>query len=152
MKKRIPTMIVALVLVCFLLELAPTVLRSTGLAEVKWDSLVGRHGFYFQKRQWLADLRTIMAAFHYLCTSHPAAPLSFVDVPPASPLQTETSTNLLGTNGTASSMPTAAKTLSRADRIMARYRRLYSDRQPPMITFAGGARPAFLGSNAPVWL
>ncbi len=154
MKKRISTLIAVLVLACFLTELVPTVIKSAGLDRVKWESWVGRNGFYFAKRQWLADLRTIVAAFRYLCASHTVSSsqtLNIVQAPASSPLQNEFSTNLLSTNGTAASMTMAGKRLSRAER-MDRYRRLSFGRQPAQSAFAKLLNPTCLGSNAPVWL
>jgi hypothetical protein len=155
MKKRISTVLAVLVVACFLTELVPTVIKSTGLDRVKWESLVGRNGFYFAKRQWLADLRTIVAALRYLCASHvvnSGNPLNIVQVPASSPLQNEISTNLLSTNGTAASMPMPGKRLSRAERMLARYHRSSSGQQPALPAFANLLNPTCLGSNAPVWL
>jgi len=139
MKKRIPTVVAALVFVCFLIGLAPIMLRTTGLVWINRDSLVGRHGFYFKKRQWLADLRTVMAALRYLYTSHPASqtsPVSMMDAPQPPVLKTEISANLLSIEVTASPLPLVGKRLSRAERIMARYRWSSFDRLPPMLAFA----------------
>jgi hypothetical protein len=155
MKKRISTVIAVLVLACFLAELASTMIKSTGLDRVKWESLVGRKGFYFAKRQWVADLRTLVAAFRYLCASHPVSsspPLSMVQAPASSPLPDEISTNLLSTNLTAASMPMPGKRLSRAERMLGRYRRSSFGQQPAVSAFADLLHPACLGSNAPVWL
>jgi hypothetical protein len=155
MKKRISTVIAVLVLACFVTELIPTVIKSTGLDRVKWESLVGRNGLYFAKRQWLADIRTLAAAFRYLCASHTLSsshPLNIVQVPGSSPLQNEASTNLLGTNGTAASMPMPGKRLSRAERMLGRYHRSSLGQQPAAPDFAYLLNPACLGSNAPVWL
>jgi hypothetical protein len=123
MKKRILTAIAALLLVCFCL--APTVLKNTGLAWINWDALAGQRGFYFKKDQWLADLRTIVAAFRYLTWSYTGSPsnsLHIVNLPPVLPLQTEISTNLPGTNVTQSSLPLSAKRLARVHWIMDRSR------------------------------
>src|SRR5208337_764573 len=101
MKKRMLTMVAALAFVWF--WLAPTMLKNTGLAWMNWDSLAGKHGFYFKKRQWLADLRTIAAAIRYLYRSNTASSISLVKVvndPELPPTQAEISTNLLGLDGT----------------------------------------------------
>jgi hypothetical protein len=139
MKKQFPTAVAALVVLCFLIGLAPSMIRTTGLIWVNRDSLVGRNGFYFKKRQWLADLRTIVAAFRYLCTSHPASqtnPLSMDDPAQLRPHGTGISTNLLGLDVTESPLPLAGRSLSRAERRMARYRWSSFDRVPLMLALA----------------
>jgi hypothetical protein len=137
MKKQILTVIAALALVWF--WLAPTTLKNTSLAWINWDSLTGRHGFYFKKRQWLADLRTIAAAIRYLYRSYPASSTSLVkavSVPELPPIQAEISTNLLGLDGAESLAPLEGKRLCRTGRIMCRSRWSSFDRQPSMLAFA----------------
>src|SRR5580693_6038956 len=119
MKKQISAVVAALLLVCFLVELAPTVIKSADMALAKWDSWVGRNGFYFKRRQWMADLRTVMAAIRFLSESRSASPTNSWNLgqfPTSSLLETEVSTNLLGTNGTASTLKTSHKGLARAER------------------------------------
>jgi hypothetical protein len=124
MKKRIFALMAALVLVGFLTEVAPCLLKNTNLAWINGDSLFGRHGFYFKKRQWLADIRTIIAAFRYLCVSHAATPDgltsgdgSLQSVSPGAELQT----NLVGMKGVEVCPPLAGKCFWRKGRIMALY-------------------------------
>jgi hypothetical protein len=66
MKRRISMVFVVLVsLGLFLISSSPL----PQIAQWAWtnrDSLVGRHGFYFNKRQWLADVRTVAAGIHFL--------------------------------------------------------------------------------------
>jgi hypothetical protein len=147
MKKQILSVIAALVFVCFLTELIPTMLNNTSVAWINWDSLVGRHGFYFKKRQWLADLRTIMAAFRYLYSSHTASPTNLVNisVPPSLPLQSEITTNLLGIDGTESCPLLAGKRLTTAERVMGRNRWSSFDRLPPMLAFAESSSNGLYG-------
>jgi hypothetical protein len=102
MKKRILTMLAALVLAGAFIELSPTILKDSGLAWINWESLTGRHGFYFKRRQWLADLRTVVAAFRFLYESYPAGSTgltSAADAPELLPPKIEISTNLLGLEG-----------------------------------------------------
>jgi hypothetical protein len=153
MKKQILTVIAALVFVCA--WLAPTMLKNTGLAWINWDFPGGHDGFYFKKRQWLADFRTIVAAVRYLYESHTASstnPLIIVHVPALLPLQNEISTNLLGTHGTESSMPLACERLSRVERMMARHRTASCHPQLPKIAEAPCSSKGDLGCDAPVWV
>ncbi len=139
MKKRIPTVVAALVFLCFLIGLSPGLLRTAGLFWGNHDSMIGRHGFYFRKRQWLADIRTIAAAFRFLYTSHPgsqSSPISNADDPQLPPHGKEISTNLLGMDETESPMLLAGKRLSKSERIMARYRWSSFEQLPPMLAFA----------------
>jgi hypothetical protein len=66
MKQRILTVFVALVSAFFFIKLSPATLQNGRLAWINWDSLTGKHSFYFKKRQWLADVRTIAAGVRYL--------------------------------------------------------------------------------------
>jgi hypothetical protein len=123
MKKRIRTVLAALVSVCLFMTFGAPLLKDTRLAWINWDSLTPRHDFYFEKRIWLADARTIMSAFHYLSHSgaaNPTNPMEAATVPGSFPLWSEPSTNHLGVNGSGVSSPRAAQRLSRAGRIIGR--------------------------------
>jgi hypothetical protein len=88
MKQRILTVFAALVFLCLFIELSQPLLQNTRLAWINWDSLTGRNNFYFKKRQWLADARTIVAGVRYLYESRTASQTSPVDVanvPPSVP-------------------------------------------------------------------
>jgi hypothetical protein len=66
MKQRVVTICLVLVSMGVFLGLAPRAFENTGLAWLNWDSLLGRHSFYFKQRQWLADARTVVAGFEFL--------------------------------------------------------------------------------------
>jgi hypothetical protein len=68
MKTRIGIAIASL-FVCLLTAMDPPLLQDIW---GNWDSLAPRANFYFKKRQWLADGRTIAAAIHYLYESSKA--------------------------------------------------------------------------------
>ncbi|HEV7926073.1 MAG TPA: hypothetical protein VGR14_11995 [Verrucomicrobiae bacterium] len=156
MKKRIPTVTAALVFLCFLIGLSPGLLRTPSLIWVNRDHLFGRHGFYFKQRQWLADLRTIVAAFRFLYTTHPSSqtnPVSKLDDQQLRPHGTELSTTILSMDATASPLLLAGKSLSRGERRMAKYRWSAFDRLPPMLAFAeissnGASGPPFYRFDA----
>jgi hypothetical protein len=99
MKISIRSVIVTLICVCLLAGLAPKMLQNTGPAWLHRDSLAGRRNFYFAKRQWLADARTIAAGFRYLCQSLiPSSlnPADVVKIPHLLLLQNEVPTNFFG--------------------------------------------------------
>jgi hypothetical protein len=84
MRQRILTILAALVSLCLFVKLSSPQLQNTRLAWINWGSLTGRNNFYFAKRQWLADARTIVAAVRYLCESSAATrinPMDVADVP-----------------------------------------------------------------------
>jgi hypothetical protein len=64
----------AFVAVSFFLALATPQFECTGLSSIGADSQATQHVSYFsfciQKRQWLADARTILACIRYLRESH----------------------------------------------------------------------------------
>lgn len=154
MKKLIPAMIAAFMLVCLFVGLAPTLLKTAGLTRARWNSLVGREGFYFQKRQWLADLRTIMAAIRFLYASQPGKPnqsLDMAGLPESSPRQVGISTNLLGTNGTASSQPAAGKRFSMVGRFTGRRESAVFEQQAPVLTLEDYS-PQSLPGRRLVWV
>jgi hypothetical protein len=70
MKKHIRTMTAALVSACLFVAMAPHQLRGTCLGWINRDAPASQHVsyfcFYIEKRQWLADVRTIAAAIAYL--------------------------------------------------------------------------------------
>jgi hypothetical protein len=69
MKRRVLSIIVAIISLGFFVELSQPVLQNTRLAWVNLDWLVGRDNFYFKKGQWLADARTVVAAVRFLSES-----------------------------------------------------------------------------------
>jgi hypothetical protein len=96
MKQRILKVMMALGALCLYIQLSPPLLENTKLAWMNWQSLTGRNNFYFRKRQWLADARTIAAAIQYLYESRKDSqinPTDVVIVPHALPLRPEISTN-----------------------------------------------------------
>jgi hypothetical protein len=74
MKKNFLAMMAAFVSVCLFLTLAPPQLKSAALSCMDGDCQAPPHVcyfiFYIEKRQWLADARTIMAGIRYLFDSH----------------------------------------------------------------------------------
>jgi hypothetical protein len=106
MKPRILTICAALVSLCLFIELSPPTPQNTRLSWINLDFLPGRNSFYFKKRQWLADARTILAGVHYLYESRAASqinPGDVANVPRPLPPRPGISTNLLGMDETASS-------------------------------------------------
>jgi hypothetical protein len=99
MKHRILTAIAVLMSLCLFVELSQPALQNTRLAWVNLDWLTGSDNFYFKKRQWLADVRTVLAAIGFLCKSGRYVEVHRVDAvtlmsPP--PSQTGTGTNMSG--------------------------------------------------------
>jgi len=98
MKKRIRSLLAALVCGGLLLVLSPNLFRDSGFTWIKWDAITGPHNYYFAKRQWLADARTIAAAVRYLYESSTYSrtnPIEVVNVPRPVPLR-PISTNFIG--------------------------------------------------------
>jgi hypothetical protein len=101
MKKRILAVLLAMVYVCLVMEITSPMFKNAGLV---WTSQVGRAGsrdFYFKKRQWLADIRTVIAVFRYLRMARAIAPSSLrdmVNVSNVPPARIEASANLMATN------------------------------------------------------
>lgn len=62
--------VTALVCVCLLAAIGPTVFRNTPLGAIHRNSLAYWSAYYLPKGQWIADLRTIKAAVVYLYESH----------------------------------------------------------------------------------
>src|SRR5580658_3467067 len=139
MKQRILTLMAALMTLCLFLELSPPSARNTSLAWVHWDSLTGRDNFYFKKRQWLADARTIVAGVHFLyeCeTAKSTDSMNVATVPRAPRPRAGISTNLIGAEVTVTPLTPVGKRLSRAERIIGRVRLSSRYGLPPMFAFA----------------
>jgi hypothetical protein len=70
MKKPIRTILAALVSVCLLAAMVPPRLSGVCMDWIDRDSPGAQHVsyfcFYIEKRQWLADVRTIAAGIGYL--------------------------------------------------------------------------------------
>jgi hypothetical protein len=84
-------------------------------AWIELEPLSMRHNFYFGKRQWLADARTVIAAVRYLYQSSSANPSNSVNVvkSPVLPItRNEASTNLMVTTETESTDLIGFKSLS----------------------------------------
>jgi len=123
MKQRILTVFAALVSLGLFIKLSSPPLQDTKLAWINWDSLTGRNNFYFKKRQWLADARTIAAGVRYLYESRTASQINTIDVvnvPRSLPPRPGISTNLFAIGGTELSSPLAGLRLSRTERIVGR--------------------------------
>jgi hypothetical protein len=150
MKQRILTVFAALASLWLLVELSPPPLQNTKLAWINWDFLTGRNSFYFKKRQWLADARTIVAVVHYLYESRTSGQINPIDVAnvPHSPPRPGISTNLLGINGAGSSSPLARIRLSRAKRIIGHAWLSCLNRLPP--EFASAEFPSNVLSGLPL--
>jgi hypothetical protein len=127
MKRTILKVIAALAFVCLVLGFAPGLLDNTNMAWIKLDSLSMRHNFYFGKRQWLADARTIVAAIRFLYQARSARPTSSINVVSNTPLaliQPEISNNLVLIDGTQSTILFQERRLSRAESLIVRKRLL----------------------------
>jgi hypothetical protein len=139
MKQRIFTLMAALVTLCLFIELSPPSLQNTSLSWINWDSLTGRNNFYFRKRQWLADARTIVAGvrFLYECgTATQSDPMDVVEAIHSPEPRSGISTNPIGMDATASGPPLGRIGLSRAQRIIGRTRMSFRYGLPPMFAFA----------------
>ena len=69
-------------------ELSQPALQNTKLAWVNMDWLTGSDNFYFKKRQWLADARTIVAGVRFLYESRKSGeviPADLAAVPALAP-------------------------------------------------------------------
>ena len=94
MKRRIRSALAALAFAGFFLVLSPSLFKECGIPWFNWDCVTGPNNFYFTKRIWLADARTLVAAvrFLYEFNNPPAAiPAEVADVPrplPPRPIQT----------------------------------------------------------------
>ncbi len=121
MKTSILKIIAGFVFICLLAGLAPALLKDTSLASVNLGPFSMRHNFYFGKRQWLADARTVVAAVQYLYqvrSSSSADPLDVISNPPALPVQRGIDTNLLGIAGTESAMRIHERRRPRAESLI----------------------------------
>ena len=99
MKKWILAVMAAVVAAGLFIKLAPAVFNNTGPGWVNGASVTVGRGFYFGKRQWLADIRTVLAAIRYLHQSRTAGPTAEADVadnPHSPPVRPAVSTNLFG--------------------------------------------------------
>jgi hypothetical protein len=99
MKNRILTVFAALVSLGLFLELSPHTLQNTRLAWINLDFLSQHDHFYFKKRQWLADARTVVAGIRFLYERRTASqnnPLDVADVQRSAPPQVGNSNNLSG--------------------------------------------------------
>jgi hypothetical protein len=113
----------ALALACLLLSSSPAMLKNTGLNWIIPSSLSLRNNFYFGKRQWLADARTVMAAVRYLYQTSSmvdADSINGVGGPLVPPEGFDDSTNLLGLEGDGTAIPPHTRRLSRADSLILR--------------------------------
>jgi hypothetical protein len=74
MKQHFLSTTAVFVVVSFFLTLAAAQFECTGLSSIGADSKARQHvsyfSFYIEKRQWLADARTILACIRYLRESH----------------------------------------------------------------------------------
>jgi hypothetical protein len=80
MKQRILIVTTALVSLCLFIHFSPPPLANTRLGWINWQSLTGGSNFYFKRRQWLADVRTIAAGVRYLYESRTASQIEPADV------------------------------------------------------------------------
>jgi hypothetical protein len=83
---------------CLFVALNPNLLNNSGFNWKNRNSPTGPHNFYFAKRQWLADARTVVAAIRYLyqsSTASPANPAEVVTIPHQPTLRPLT-TNFIG--------------------------------------------------------
>ena len=90
MKKRVRSLLAAVVSVGLFLVLSPNLFRDSGFSWINWDNVTGSRTYYFARRQWLADARTVVAAIRYLYESSmdsPALPTEVVNVPPPRPVR-----------------------------------------------------------------
>jgi hypothetical protein len=97
MKQRILIVATAVVSLCLFIWLSAPPLENTRLGWINWPSLTGGKNFYFKKRQWLADVRTIAAGVRYLYESRTeghSEPMDVVSVTHSLPLRSEVSTNI----------------------------------------------------------
>jgi hypothetical protein len=139
MKKRIGSVMAAILGVCLFVVFSPTVRQSIGFTWMNRDSLARPRHYYFATRQWLADARTIMAAFRYLYESavtNPLSPVELAKVPPSSPAR-PIAANFPGIDDAESSLLLVGHPLPRAERIIGRNRLSCLSGLPPMFVCAG---------------
>jgi hypothetical protein len=95
MKKRIRSVLAAFVCVGLILALSPLLFPDTGY---KWRAVRGPRHSYFATRQWMADVRTIVAAVRYLYESRNYIRTNLTEVvnlPTLAPVE-PISTNFIG--------------------------------------------------------
>jgi hypothetical protein len=127
MKKTFLKVTAAVVLACLLLNIMPSLVSNTGLSWLGTDSLSLRGNFYFARRQWLADARTLVAAARYLYQTTSFGPTNSTGVVSMTflPLmRSDASTNFLGLEETGPAIPSRERRLSRADSLIVRTRLL----------------------------
>jgi len=125
MKTSILKVIAVVVFVCVLVGFTPTLLQNTSVAWMNADSVSMRRNFYFGKRQWLADARTLVAAARYLyqaTSANASNTINVVSLPPSPRIQRETSTNLMVINGTDTTILSHGSRISRAGNLIVRKR------------------------------
>jgi hypothetical protein len=96
MKHRILTVLAALICLGLFVELSQPMVQNTKLSWVNLDWLFGRDNFYFKKRQWLADARTVVAGVRFVCETREFSDTSPTDVasgPHPLPIRNDNSTN-----------------------------------------------------------
>jgi hypothetical protein len=107
MKKGIRSVMAAVAGLCLFVALNPNLLNNSGFNWNNRNSLSRSHNFYFAKRQWLADARTVVAAIRYLYQSSAASPTNpaeVVTIPHQPPLRPLT-TNFIGMAQPAPAVP-----------------------------------------------
>jgi hypothetical protein len=144
MKTFILKVFAALAVAGLMLSFSPSLLKNTSLAWINLDSLSMRHNFYFGKRQWLADARTIMAAVRYLCqarSADPSSPMDAISIQGFTLAQFDASSDLLVLDGTESTTLPYNRRLSRGERLIVRKRLLTAYGPPPI--FASADSPSY---------
>ena len=129
MKAIILKLTAALGLACLLLISMSNWVKSTGIAGFVPGSVLMRNNFYFGKRQWLADTRTVLAAIHYLYRSRSPDPLNTNNLAknPFLPFTgLDDSTNFPGLEEIGTAILSHERRLSRADSLILRARLLIS--------------------------
>jgi hypothetical protein len=117
MKRTILKVIAGLVLVAVILDHNPRPLESASRDWMNSNPAPPRRDFYFAKRQWLADARTIEAGIYYLYESgsdSPTSPMNVASIPSLLLMQHELATNIDGTetNREANRLTTRQRLLS----------------------------------------
>ena len=133
MKRRISMFFVVPVSLCLFLISSSPLPQTARWAWANRDSLVGRHGFYFNKRQWLADVRTVAAGIHFLYEfrNFESCPANVAAALPAPPPKALMFTNLPDVAWTASSSR-ANHRLSRCESLCVHSRLASVNEWPPM--------------------
>jgi len=67
MRHRMMIILGAMLFLGIFLELSPRALKNTKLSWLSLDNVGGPDNFYFKKRQWLADARTLVEGVRFLC-------------------------------------------------------------------------------------